>query len=273
MAKYYITNGDQYLSCSNDTGLTLGAPVTQAKRFKYENVYNTLLSVNQYSQGTWCVQKLFNSTSGKNYVITNADKFVGDNDLVVSTVAKARPFKTAADAQGYILAHGELFISFKREPIIVNENYEPVDTMGKRINSRAALMKIDLERKADVKKVSRVGIPKDMRLAVYKKDNGTCDMCGKPLDVDNFTVDHIVPLNRGGINDMSNYRCLCDRCNKWKGDSLDEELVTMLTDVGDNYIKKHPDSDMMLQFTRTWMRRKINDRLNAGVFVYKKSDL
>ena len=251
MGKYYITNGEGYLTCSNDSTIILGGPISQAKRFKEENALSTFDVV---KVDGWCTQKYYSSRTGKNYVITNATKFVGQNDSVTDVAEKARSFKTAADADGYIRCHGNLLLDMGRTIVIVNDQYETVDVFGKKVLSKSNLKKIEINRKNNVIKVQRKSIPIDIRLAVYKKDNGVCQICGKPLDVDDFTVDHIVPLNRGGINEMNNYRCVCHRCNQWKSDSLDEELIKMLEDVGSNYLYKHPHSDMATKFVRMMVR-------------------
>lgn len=72
------------------------------------------------------------------------------------------------------------------------------------------------------------------------RDEGICYLCGKPVDKNDFnitddgwfvagpsypSVDHVVPLARGGINDMSNARLAHCRCNALKSDRLLEELV------------------------------------------------
>ena len=41
--------------------------------------------------------------------------------------------------------------------------------------------------------------------------NGICPRCGKQTD--KFTVDHIIPLSRGGTNTIDNLVPLCLRCN------------------------------------------------------------
>lgn len=251
MGRYYITNGEGYLTCSNDSSIIIGGPISQAKRFKEENAIATIKSLNS---DKWCVQKYFSSNSGKNYIITNATKFVGDNNIITNTINKARPFKTAADADGYIRCHGDLLLSMGKT-IIINDQYETVDIFGKKILSKTNLKKINT---CDSSKKKRKSLHQDMRLLIYKRDNGICQICGKPLDVDNFTIDHIVPLNRGGVNNINNYRCVCSRCNEWKSDSLDEELTTMLEDVGSNYIYKHPRSDMATKFIRMIVRGVIN---------------
>ena len=266
MSRYLITNGDKYYTSSQTSGPMIGAPASQAKRCKKDNAEN-ILSLITISTGDplWCVQKYFSSSTHKNYVITNASKFVGDNDLVVSKVEKARSFKTAADAFGYIEAHAKLLPLLGAEPIVVNDQYESVDTFGKKIINKTNLKQISVNRANNINKVKRTSLSKDMRLAVYKRDNGICQICGKPLTLDNFTIDHIVPLNRGGINDIDNYRCTCRRCNQFKSDSLDEEMVTMLKDVGSQYLLKHPNSDMMKKFVRSWVRGVISGNYETNI--------
>jgi 5-methylcytosine-specific restriction endonuclease McrA len=46
---------------------------------------------------------------------------------------------------------------------------------------------------------------------------GRCQMCGSTK---NLTLDHIIPLGRGGGWHRENLQCLCGRCNRAKGDSL-----------------------------------------------------
>ncbi len=256
--KYFITNGDQYLGCTTSHQFTIGVPVLKAKRFKKDIAEGLLPLIHENSHGEWCVQKIRNSSTGNNYVITNATKFVSDNGLVINDAIKAKSFKRASDAQGYINSHPELQIMMG-QTIIVNDDYEPVDIFGRRINISRVAKQINIDRNANINKIRRAALSNDLRLSIYHRDNGTCQICGKPLDPDHFTVDHIVPLNRGGINDMSNYRCLCKRCNEWKDDSLDEELVTMMEEVNGNYLYKHPDSNMMNKFARMWLRGQLKE--------------
>lgn len=266
--KYYITNGSKYLGhvISDSKVYTINVPVSGAKRFKLETANCILPLVNDNSCDDWCIQKYYNVASKNNYVITTATKFVGYNGVVVNDVTKARSFKTAADAAGYIQSHGDLYLSMG-EPIIVNNDYDVVDNFGRKKNSIAAAKQIDLDRKSGVQKSKRIHMDKNMRISVYQRDNGICQICGKPLGLDDFTVDHIVPLNRGGLNDMSNYRCVCWRCNEWKRDSLDEELVTMLEEVSGNYLYKHPDSNMMNRMARMWLRGKLRGQLRLQLNV------
>lgn len=52
---------------------------------------------------------------------------------------------------------------------------------------------------------------------VKKKSNCRCSHCDKKL-IDDFTVEHVIPLNKGGSNDLSNIVTLCLDCNAKKED-------------------------------------------------------
>jgi 5-methylcytosine-specific restriction endonuclease McrA len=63
-----------------------------------------------------------------------------------------------------------------------------------------------------------------MRKAVWSRYGRICYLCGmKGAD----TIDHIVPIVKGGTNDISNLRPAHEKCNKDKGSKvwiLPEEL-------------------------------------------------
>lgn len=253
MSKFYITNGDGYLAISADATPIVGSPVTQARRFKYEEAQSTLLDILRTHQG-YCMQKYYSSASRKNYVITNATRFIGGNGVIVKKIGGAKTFKSAAEADGYIQSHGDL-IKQLGKCVIINENYETVDLSGKAKLSSENLAKINSQKE----KTPRLPIPKSIKYQVFERDGGICQICGRPLTINEFTVDHVVPLGRSGVDDISNYRCVCKRCNEWKADSLDEEKVRMIEDVGANYLYNHPDSDMADKMFRAMVLGMIKD--------------
>ena len=46
-----------------------------------------------------------------------------------------------------------------------------------------------------------------------------CVACGTPSD----TIDHIIPLSKGGTNDIDNLQPMCRSCNAKKNDSLPDQ--------------------------------------------------
>lgn len=47
-----------------------------------------------------------------------------------------------------------------------------------------------------------------------------CKMCGRFIGCDNLTLDHIIPLKRGGCNYVWNIQAICKSCNIKKSDNL-----------------------------------------------------
>lgn len=63
------------------------------------------------------------------------------------------------------------------------------------------------------------------RLVVLERDEWTCYLCGIVTDPDadaldrrSPTVDHVIPLSRGGDHSYANVRCACLSCNSQKAD-------------------------------------------------------
>lgn len=66
-------------------------------------------------------------------------------------------------------------------------------------------------------------IPMFVKERVLKNCNGVCAHCGVGLAIGvNFTIEHVIPLNKGGSNDETNYVALCETCNKGKSDDVVE---------------------------------------------------
>lgn len=71
------------------------------------------------------------------------------------------------------------------------------------------------------RKSIRKAIPRWVQKAVFYRDKGCCINCLKDLtgliSVDNeINYDHIIPLAKFGMNDVTNIQLLCSDCNKQK---------------------------------------------------------
>lgn len=56
----------------------------------------------------------------------------------------------------------------------------------------------------------------DLRI-VYKKSKGLCGICAQPVDEATFTIDHIVPMSKGGAHLIENLQAAHRSCNSRKG--------------------------------------------------------
>lgn len=58
-----------------------------------------------------------------------------------------------------------------------------------------------------------------------KKTNvWACGLCGHRIKKKDLTVDHIIPLSRGGTHELTNLRLVHAKCNIIKGSDLDHEI-------------------------------------------------
>lgn len=59
-----------------------------------------------------------------------------------------------------------------------------------------------------------------LRDAVLERDNSLCHYCGEYAD----TVDHVVPVSKGGDSSLGNLVAACRPCNRAKKDTDAEEF-------------------------------------------------
>lgn len=63
----------------------------------------------------------------------------------------------------------------------------------------------------------RLPIPDDVKLFVWKRDQGKCVKCGSQI---NLEFDHIIPVSKGGSNTARNIQLLCESCNRKKSNNI-----------------------------------------------------
>lgn len=62
----------------------------------------------------------------------------------------------------------------------------------------------------------RADISPAKRRRIYERDGWKCIACGATKEL---TLDHRIPISRGGTNADSNLQTMCVSCNKAKGNS------------------------------------------------------
>ena len=63
----------------------------------------------------------------------------------------------------------------------------------------------------------------DWRRKRTKKQNGMCHWCGNVMT--NPTLDHVIPLSKGGEDHWENVVAACGRCNQKKANKLPGEFA------------------------------------------------
>ena len=62
----------------------------------------------------------------------------------------------------------------------------------------------------------------ELRDYIMKRDNYTCQICGKYMpDGVGLQIDHIIPISKGGKSIKSNLQVLCSKCNGSKSSKID----------------------------------------------------
>lgn len=66
-------------------------------------------------------------------------------------------------------------------------------------------------------KSRREAIPEEVRMYVWRRDQGRCVKCGS---AERLEFDHIIPFSKGGSATERNIQLLCESCNREKRDDI-----------------------------------------------------
>lgn len=93
-------------------------------------------------------------------------------------------------------------------------------------------------------RTGRQPIPRKLRHQVFQRDGYRCRECGASKDETSLEIDHIVPVAKGGTNDIDNLQTLCRECNRmkhtdeWVGGETDLEVAQNELFVLEESVKK-----------------------------------
>lgn len=110
----------------------------------------------------------------------------------------------------------------------------------------------------DVHKIKRKQFSQTERIKIYNNSKGRCAICGKFVPYDIFTIDHIIPLAKGGTNAINNLQVACGVCNLIKQDILPEDLMKKLTEIVLYQMRKSYDNEFCrkINYLRRLEQRK-----------------
>ncbi len=99
-----------------------------------------------------------------------------------------------------------------------------------------------------------------LRAAVFVRNHSICRLCGLAAGdsyedgrVVTLHVDHIVPKQEGGTDDMENLRTLCSRCNEGTRDNLEPPPASRLRLKG---LVRNADRDTQRELL-SWLQNKL----------------
>ncbi len=64
----------------------------------------------------------------------------------------------------------------------------------------------------------------DLHLVLFVRCGGHCWYCGCQLKETSATIDHVLPIKRGGVTTLRNVVLACTHCNTSKADKTLEEF-------------------------------------------------
>lgn len=89
----------------------------------------------------------------------------------------------------------------------------------------------DIEADKPKEKQKREKYTVEERKIFYDKSNGHCQLCGRKISLDSMTLDHVIPLSKGGKDTMENIQSACSICNRMKTDILPMEFMEKITEI------------------------------------------
>jgi len=148
--------------------------------------------------------------------------------------------------------------------------YEKLHRATKKLKGYQVINLETNEKVEETTKIKRRQFSPTERTIIYNKCKGRCAICGKFVPYDAFTVDHIIPLAKGGTNELNNLQCTCKTCNLIKQDILPEDLMDKLTGIilyqmrisyNDylwkriNHLRRQKQKKRIMQMINSWSKR------------------
>lgn len=87
-------------------------------------------------------------------------------------------------------------------------------------------------------KIKRKQYSQTVRKMIYNNADGRCQLCGRKILYSDASLDHIIPLALGGLDDLSNIQLCCIPCNKLKNNILPEKFMDRIKTILEYQMEK-----------------------------------
>lgn len=129
----------------------------------------------------------------------------------------------------------DVFLKILSEPEVICDKKYKKETIP--------LLFPEIPKPVQMKTPRRCFTPKERR-DIYLRDRGICGICGNFVAPDNFSIDHIIPISKGGTYDYDNLQCCCKKCNQLKDDALPDDFFDMVLSAIDFQVNKKKNKKM-----------------------------
>lgn len=168
-------------------------------------------------------------------VITNGTYFISytENNKMIKNkdIETAYNFPVISDA-----------IKVMKHSTRKTKGYYVLDTFTNRMlwkhmtNEELVQVKRDKAKSSDIKrnskgKIKRRTYSQDTRKLIYNNAGGCCELCGRKLLFEDMSLDHVIPLSRGGIDNVENLSCVCYEDNQFKNNILPDDFMERITKI------------------------------------------
>ena len=108
----------------------------------------------------------------------------------------------------------------------------------------------------------RKNLSKSVRFEVFKRDSFKCQYCGKSAPDVVLEVDHIIPVSKGGDNDISNLITACFDCNRGKRDKklTDKQSAKLQKEELDKLNARREQIEMIAEW-----RKELSNIMNESI--------
>ena len=71
----------------------------------------------------------------------------------------------------------------------------------------------------------------EVRKIIYDNADGRCALCGRKINFEDMTLDHIVPLDKNGEDSINNLQSACLACNRFKANIRPDDFMDRITTI------------------------------------------
>lgn len=176
-------------------------------------------------------------------LLTNGEYYIAHNKtgavIKVSDVEQAQNFYTVEKAEHQINKTPGKCSGY----YYIDTDVTPIETVMKSETKK-------IKKKSAVK---RKRYSEEQRRTIYKKSGGCCQLCGRKVPFDGFTVDHIIPISEDGSNDLDNTQAACAVCNRFKSNIYPEQFFDRITEIFMYQMEKQYSNNLTWKMARNML--------------------